>query len=342
MRVGRARRRPRSARCGPRDPRRARRSATRAVYLERRLVAPAAHRDPAARRPPRHRRAVRRARVLDPAAAPEGGRGIAVARGRRQTLRARMAAAAAAVARAVGYTNAGTIEFLLDEDGSFYFLEMNTRLQVEHPVTEMVTGIDLVQWQIRIARGERLDIDPGARADAARPRHRVPHLRRGSRPGLHAVAGPDPRAARPRPVPASATTAASPPASTVPVFYDSMIAKLVAWGGSRGEADRPHVARARRVPRARHPDDDPVLPVADAAARVPRGALRHDLPRSAAGRAPRRELQRRSPPTEAERHRHRRGARRLPACQRRPRTASRAAARSALDAARPPGGACVG
>jgi acetyl-CoA carboxylase, biotin carboxylase subunit len=150
-------------------------------------------------------------------------------------LRRRMAAAAAAVARAVNYTSAGTIEFLLDEHGEFFFLEMNTRLQVEHPVTEMVTGIDLVQWQIRIARGEKLDIDPEralmplghaieCRIYAEDPDEGFmpsPGLIRGLRP----AAGPGIR-----------DDGGVSAGYTVPVFYDSMIAKLIAWAPSRPAA----------------------------------------------------------------------------------------------------------
>jgi len=157
-------------------------------------------------------------------------------------LRRRIADAAAAVAAAAEYTNAGTIEFLLDEDGSFYFLEMNTRLQVEHPITEMVTSLDLVHWQIRIARGERLTIDPDraltphghaieCRIYAEDPDHGFmpsPGLVRGIRP----AAGPGIR-----------DDGGVLPGYTVPVFYDSMIAKLVAWAGTRTEA----IARMTRA-----------------------------------------------------------------------------------------------
>ncbi len=83
--------------------------------------------------------------------------------------------------KAIGYTNAGTVEFLMDADGNLYFIEVNARIQVEHPVTEMVTGVDLVKGQIRIAAG-RDALRYSARSGRnARPRHRVPHQRRASR-----------------------------------------------------------------------------------------------------------------------------------------------------------------
>ena len=159
-------------------------------------------------------------------------------------LRSRMAGAAAAVAAAAGYTNAGTIEFLLDADGSFYFLEMNTRLQVEHPVTEMVTSIDLVQWQIRIALGERLDIDPEraltAHGHAIECRVYAEDPDQGFMPSPGLIRG-----LRPASGPGVRDDGGVSVGYTVPVFYDSMIAKLVAWGASRREAvDR--MARALR------------------------------------------------------------------------------------------------
>jgi acetyl-CoA carboxylase biotin carboxylase subunit len=150
-------------------------------------------------------------------------------------LRQRMAEAAASVARAAGYTNAGTIEFLVDADESFYFLEMNTRLQVEHPVTEMVTGVDLVQWQIRIARGERLTVTP---EEALTPRGHAIECR---------VYAEDPdQQFMPRPGRITSLTVPGGPGIRddsgievgfeVPIYYDSMISKLVAWGGDREQA----------------------------------------------------------------------------------------------------------
>ncbi len=151
-------------------------------------------------------------------------------------LRGAIASAAVAVARKVGYTNAGTIEFLLDEGGAFYFLEMNTRLQVEHPITELVTGVDLVQWQIRIAQGERLAVTP---ARTLSPNGHAIECRiyaedpdnfflpsPGRVLGLRVPAGPGIRR----------DDGGVTPGLDVPVFYDPLVAKLTAWGEDRAHA----------------------------------------------------------------------------------------------------------
>jgi acetyl-CoA carboxylase, biotin carboxylase subunit len=149
-------------------------------------------------------------------------------------LRARMGAAAVKVARAAGYANAGTMEFLLDRDLNFYFLEMNTRLQVEHPVTELVTGIDLVEWQLRIAAGERLSLTQdevvfNGSAIECRIYAEDPENQFLPSPGtityLHEPSGPGVR------LDSGVYTG-----WTVPLDYDPLLAKLVAWGPSRERA----------------------------------------------------------------------------------------------------------
>ncbi|MFI5311187.1 MAG: acetyl/propionyl/methylcrotonyl-CoA carboxylase subunit alpha [Gemmatimonadales bacterium] len=155
-------------------------------------------------------------------------------------LRRRMGEAAVRVARAAGYTNAGTCEFLLDRDGRFYFLEMNTRIQVEHPVTELVTGIDLVQWQLWIAAGERLSLpevsEPRGWAIECRITSEDPA--NGFLPStgrietLHVPGGPGVR-----------WDGGVEAGGEVGLFYDPMLAKLIVWGATRERA----IARMQRA-----------------------------------------------------------------------------------------------
>jgi acetyl-CoA carboxylase, biotin carboxylase subunit len=157
-----------------------------------------------------------------------------------EKVRKRMGGIVVDAAKAVQYTNAGTFEFLMDHDGRFYYMETNTRLQVEHPVTEMVTGIDIVKEQIRIAAGERLSFKQSevtfsghsieCRVNAEDPETFAPS------PGtIHAFSVPGGPGVR--------VDTFAHAECTVPPYYDSMIAKIIVHGRDRQEA----IARMRRT-----------------------------------------------------------------------------------------------
>ena len=157
-------------------------------------------------------------------------------------LREEMEAAAERACRAVGYVNAGTFEFLLGPDGTFSFIELNARLQVEHPVTELCTGIDLVRGQLEVAAGERARASTGR---APRRGHAIEIRLNAEDPARDFMPAPghgDARSGR-RSAPASASTPSSRTATTISPYYDSLIAKLIVW-----DADRPAaIARAERA-----------------------------------------------------------------------------------------------
>jgi acetyl-CoA carboxylase biotin carboxylase subunit len=154
--------------------------------------------------------------------------------GLKPETRAAMGQAAVALARNIGYVGAGTVEFLLDEDGSFYFMEMNTRIQVEHPVTEMCTDVDIVKEQIRVAAGEQLSIRKGGmqmRGCAIECRVNAEDPSRNFQPSpgrittFHPPGGPGVR-----------VDTHIYAGYTVPTYYDSLLAKVIVHGNDRAEA----------------------------------------------------------------------------------------------------------
>jgi 3-methylcrotonyl-CoA carboxylase alpha subunit len=153
--------------------------------------------------------------------------------------RAEMGAAAIAAARSVGYVGAGTVEFIVEQDGSFYFMEMNTRLQVEHPVTEAITGLDLVEWQLRVAAGEPL---PLTQDQLAIQGHAIEARICAENPWQQFLPATGPL--KTYRLPASANFSLGPvrvdsgvrEGDEISPHYDSMIAKLIVWGPTREQA----------------------------------------------------------------------------------------------------------
>jgi geranyl-CoA carboxylase alpha subunit len=149
-------------------------------------------------------------------------------------LRARMGEIAVAAVKAIGYEGAGTLEFLLDAAGNFYFMEMNTRLQVEHPVTEAITGLDLVELQLRIAAGEPL----GLTQDDVRLSGHAIEVRLCSEDPRHNFMPQSGRMVKWQAAPELRVEHALESGIEIPPYYDSMIAKIVAHGATREEARR--------------------------------------------------------------------------------------------------------
>lgn len=153
-----------------------------------------------------------------------------------EELRQKMGEAAVKAAKAAGYVNAGTIEFLLEKNNQFYFMEMNTRIQVEHPVTEWVTGVDLIKEQIRIASGEPLSLkqeDVHLTGHAIECRINAENPEKGFRPSPGTITDmylPGGKGIR--------IDSAIYSGYTIPPYYDSMIAKLIVWAKNRNEAIR--------------------------------------------------------------------------------------------------------
>ncbi len=161
--------------------------------------------------------------------------------------RAAMGEAAVAAARAVGYVGAGTVEFIANQDGSFYFMEMNTRLQVEHPVTEMITGTDLVEWQLRVAAGQPLPLrqdELKIHGHAIEARIYAENPEKGFLPSIGTLRHMDTPDAvsfelggTPGVVPASVRIDSGVrEGDAISPFYDPMIAKLIVWGADRAQA----------------------------------------------------------------------------------------------------------
>jgi len=182
----------------------------------------------------------RHQKVLEEAPAP----------GMPQERRAAMGEAAVNAARAVGYVGAGTVEFIANQDGSFYFMEMNTRLQVEHPVTEMITGTDLVEWQLRVAFGEPLpkqQHELGIHGHAIEARVYAENPEKGFLPSIGTLRHMDVPQAVAFELGADGVGGATTPAAVrvdsgvregdaISPFYDPMIAKLIVWGVDRTQA----------------------------------------------------------------------------------------------------------